>query len=817
MRAEEGQKKPNMAGEKVIPKTEKRASVEDLAVAAFGKWESEETPIPPEEQAEEKKGKSETHKLSLDLLRYYRSSSVREMKKKISAMRGQKSEKYPNFETAVAVALDILDDKEEWRSALIQIIRLIKNKLERVKNKKKQGRGRQLTNFDREEEKLESELSEFNRFLIEVSREIADDSKISAENLAEYTLAWAFDDNLWTAEEKEQREAAQKLASEYLALSKEGEWTPERKMALKELIREIWPRLDMAVCAKMIPEGSAGAMKMEGIGLDSQAGLWLFDLAGIYRAKDLPLSAEEAKELKMIKPGETYYFPPGGGERVPGDIMFNLGKKEGIVSSVRDAAKGMRKQGQEMTPEFYKLISPQERDLWCDHHGSMSDVSTSAAKFFFNTLAFLGFFESDDQYFKEWQAKGYNEEIIKQVIDFITQEDNKSHPAWREQGEGDWEKNSPRTVLGLLSRVNFTRLLGLAKDFGGTEDFTRILTDEQIEKLDLEKESEAQKKSVETAKAMKKELDEKGFAVKLNEQGRVRAPIYKTESPAFGTVLFTTGGFPGGIDAIRGLYGSDAAYVIYNLEQRSLFISTTGKNLPDNLLGDIGFLLRDKMWIVPPGSVEFCKIRQIMAALGVKDKKIAENRFLLDAVKAQEVEKGKLERVAIKYLTPFLDYLVENSIVPSSAIKEKIGNDFFTLLEAEMQTYLKSAVPSSNVKEGAYQLRVILEALEANEEKSAKNSSLINVVIQAFAGIMRKKIGDRLFSLLSADINAYMGYVNQTKQVKNEGDPETIQSLRKNNLPKLKEVLLRGEEKRRRTEKYLIKIFGPAYDDLFKI
>lgn len=723
----------------------------------------------------EQAGFKEAYERFLGFLRRekFQGPSLAETKTSFQGMR-KEAHLYPvkeeDLKKTVDIAEAVLSDPEETQNTLEEILGRIEKEAESIQKQ----RGRWSNQDRRRLNDLKGEEAAISDLLAEAKEKLFAKPEYSAETIAEYTLAQAFEPLLWAEEEKE---AIQQLANNYLEV-KNSPWTPEKKAILRDLMRAVWPRVNIVVCSGMEFKRYKGTPVMKRGGkkynLDSQAALELFNLAGIPREKFKSALAQERakKEGKMrFVGGWTRSFPPGAKQKIPGTIMLNMGGREGPVCAVRQQVKNWEKAGQIVTPAHYAKLSPAEKVLWCDHHGAFSGTSTSAAKYLFEVFKFVGFFDEDkiDPY---CQTQGYTKEIIKEAIDYVTFEDNKSHPDWHKQKPGDWEKNSPRTILGLTSRLKFTKILDLAKEMGGIKDFTKILNDEEIKKLGLDAASEKQKKTVKETGEIKEILDRNKFAIvpqyevrrKKKEEGggEIRrfvdnGFIWEVKSHKYGTVLFTIGGFRGGIDAVRGRFGPETIYTIYNPDFRSLFISSSGQKLPKDLMPQTnGFRLREKMYIVPFGSAMFPSVREVLENLGVEEKDIKKVVSSLEKIQEQEAAEADTERlqeIASDHFSPFYQWL-----------------------DKEFKIWQK----------------------ENPKDKTQ----------------LRDLLGDRLSALLQGNIQDYLAYVVGWQKVEKQADKHFLSDIADDRMA-LKEQLLEAYRKRGWTKRDLEADLGPAYHDLF--
>lgn len=664
----------------------------------------------------------EAHDRFLKFLRLpaFQGPSLEATKKKIIGLdRSKYAIKDEELAKMAEVAEAVLSNPEDSQDALKEVLNQVEEEQERLLQK----RARQRFVDPKLEDRLErlgAEQAAISDLLAEVKEKLFAKPDYSVKNLAEYTLAQAFDPSLWSEEE---RGTVQELASNYLKI-KNQLWSPEKKAALRDLIRIVWPRVNVTICSTMEFKRYKGAPVMKRgskkFNLDSQACREIFHLAGIPRESYTSALARE-RAIKQGKlnsiGGYTRPHPPGAKEKIPG-IMLNTSGEEGIESPVYQRIKNWEKEGQIITPVHYReQLSPTERILFIDHHGAFSKTSSSAAKFFFEAFDFLGFFDQD-QLTPDCRTKGYTKEIIKAAIDYATLEDNKNHPAWQGQKDGEWEKNSPRTILGLTSRLGFVKLLDLIKELGEPEKFVndqvfKNLSDEEIKRFGLEAASKRQQQLVEEAKEIKVDLDKSGLAIvsrhetkkKKKEEGGGEIKrftgngfVYELDSPKYGKVLLTLGGYCGGIDAVRGLFGDQVLYVIYNSDFRSLFVSSAGQKLPKDLM-EKGFLLRDKMWIIPFASADFPSMRDTLEKLGVRRE---DNRAVVASFKEIQQRGGKeinLERagkIGDKYFKPYYRWLkgkidARNASHPQEEKIEPadlLGDKLTALLECRLKDYL---------------------------------------------------------------------------------------------------------------------------------
>ncbi|MBI4135420.1 hypothetical protein HY477_01665 [Candidatus Uhrbacteria bacterium] len=467
-------------------------------------------------------------------------------------------------------------------------------------------------------------------------------------------LLWASDKQWWGEDEEGWERARQAVVLYQREHFGKTEWSDERKVALREIMRLVWARRDFVIAKK-----AAGA-----VGLDSQAARELLKFAGIKTRAIIPL------------------VPP---RRKPGAIHVNISGEEGVVSgaSYHEKVKAARETGKIYDPSEAKnnvagYVKPGERTLSFDHHNAgISLPDAASAQYLFETLEFLGFFTDKNEHFnKEFTEKfGYTADNLRKALELVMYDDTKSHPAWKDRNSKYWDGPWYRSLLAIAARANFKSIVKYVKDHPDT-DFTEEISEDDVKKYGfVQKDGRSLvEKNEETNKLAKKhwaELLERGYSVYTEEVGGELRELSKyylieTETPRLGKVKivfveagqenkggYRGGGFPGSIDHLRGVAGRDVLYLIYNppYERQGdgrtysmgerIFATLTDQDLPEDLFPG-GERLRRRMWnYTGDGLEKQASIRAIFKALGVSAEELQKNKALEKAMRLEKYDPEK--------------------------------------------------------------------------------------------------------------------------------------------------------------------------------
>ncbi len=384
---------------------------------------------------------------------------------------------------------------------------------------------------------------------------------------------------------------AERYQKEFANEIKTFQWTDERKTKARELMRGIWPAINVYV-----PRKESGE-----IGLDSRASLLLLDLAGLR-----PKSNDRAKERnRTCDPGEKY----------PGTITINSGNTEGIESPIADRAKDDLL-GHKTVP--YQRIPRELRRLVIDHHGEASAKEFSASRYLYNSLNSLGFFDTPE-FAQLAKLENISKQGIEKMLTFVDQEDNKTNQFWREQPPGWWASHAPDTMLTLAKNAFPYRILRYFETHN-LDDVSEPLTDKDIKMFHLTKAQEKMRALVGHAQQLWKTLTQNGESTryqKKNNEVIVHRHL-RLKSPTYGEVILATNGFPGSIDGVRGTAGKHAVYAIYEPARGAFFLSTTGQTLPEDFLAT-GERKRESMWVRGGKDEPIPSVTELLTALGVRE------------------------------------------------------------------------------------------------------------------------------------------------------------------------------------------------------
>lgn len=134
-----------------------------------------------------------------------------------------------------------------------------------------------------------------------------------------------------------------------------------------------------------------------------------------------------------------------------------------------------------------------------DHHGKKTKNDLSATKITYETLVAMNMLEKS--------------QVLDRLVDFVTKTDNMTFPNHEEHYPNSW-----RTVYGLHRQMDFDQLHDFFKRGG---DPIAPLSEEQIQRYHLGEKSTNRKNQIEKAKALVKELEEKGMVFNSQKFGKV--------------------------------------------------------------------------------------------------------------------------------------------------------------------------------------------------------------------------------------------------------------------------------------------------------
>ncbi|MEK7598409.1 MAG: hypothetical protein AAB487_01600 [Patescibacteria group bacterium] len=263
------------------------------------------------------------------------------------------------------------------------------------------------------------------------------------------------------------------------------------------------------------------------------------DLDGKCALGLLELAGINTKDIKYVKQG--YYEE--------GRINLDTGDRDGVVAGIED------------------------KTAFIDHHGEQSKSDTSTAKKTYELLVSLGLLQKT--------------EYLDNLVKFVNQIDNADYPGVEKYFENSW-----KTIAGLNRFCDFKTLkIFFEKD--KNPDPTRDLSEGELKKYgfiytrkgkEVKNNSERQKAIAEKASKALPEMERDGFIIQSYKYGKIGVEV--------------NSGFdrnnPGGYVAAKA-YGCNA-YVIWNADSRSFFISTD-RELQEEF--SQGKKVRDRMWIKP--------------------------------------------------------------------------------------------------------------------------------------------------------------------------------------------------------------------------